>query len=56
MSTDELIRDLAKTAGCDHELSDAEVRIIRQKLANAFIDDVLDTPEQVPVKETPNDG
>lgn len=51
-----LIRDLAKAAGCDRELSDTEVVNIRHKLAHAYVDGILDSDPQSPKQENPDDG
>lgn len=37
-----LIQDLAQAAGCTRVLSADEIKTVRQKLANAFVDDILD--------------
>jgi hypothetical protein len=50
MIVDDIIRDLAKTAGHECELTDADVTVVRRKLANAFVDMILDGQEII------NDG
>ena len=44
-----LIQDLARATGCAKVLSADEIKTIQQKLAHAFVDDILD-------KEVPNAG
>ena len=44
---DNEIRELAKLHGRD-TLSDDEVTVIRQKLANAYVDGLLDAPPELP--------
>jgi hypothetical protein len=39
------IRELAKLAGHEEELTEADVKAIRRKLANSFVDMVLDGQE-----------
>ena len=51
MDTATTVRELAKAAGCERDLSDAEVRDIMRKLAAAYVDDILDKPEP---EEKPN--
>jgi hypothetical protein len=37
-----LIQDLAHATGCARTLSAGEIKTIRQKLAYAYVDDILD--------------
>lgn len=53
----EVIRDLAKAAGCKHELTDTEIKEIREKLAASLIDDIMDGKfEPLNDKDVPHDG
>lgn len=49
-----LIQDLAHAAGCARTLSADEIKTIRQKLANAYVDDILD--KEVPDGEAQCSG
>jgi hypothetical protein len=58
---DDVIRDLARHHGQD-ELSDSAVSEVKKKLSNAYIDEILDTGQEieiggtVPVETTSEDG